>query len=255
MTHPTLAVLESDLVAYKRTWRGSALSSFILPALFMLGFGVGVGQFVDAGGRLGQVSYVDYIVPGMLASTAMQVAFGESTWPVMGRFIWIRTYHAMVAAPLRIVDIVTGDLLFVLLRVVVSTGVFLAVTAAFGAVHSAWSLATLPVAALLGMATAAPVFAFAAVVETDSYFPLLMRFVVIPMSLFAGVFFPVEWMPFGLRVLAYVSPLWHGVELCRAATLGTGQLVPLLGHAAYLALWGLVGFYLALRSFRRRLVV
>ena len=256
MAHPTLAVLEFDLVGYKRTWRGSVLSSFVLPVLFVLGFGLGVGEFVDAGGKLGGVPYLDYIVPGMIASTAMQVAFGEATWPVMGRFIWIRTYHSMVAAPLRIFDIVSGDLLFVLLRVVATTAVFLGVIVAFGAVHSWWAFAVVPVAGLLGLATAAPVFAYAARLETDSYFPLLQRFVVIPMSLFAGVFFPVESIEFApLRVLAYVSPLWHGVEVCRAAIFGVGEFYPILGHLAYLGLWAAGGFWLALLAFRRRLVM
>jgi lipooligosaccharide transport system permease protein len=257
MAAPVLSVLESDLVAYRRTWRGSVLSSFVLPILFVIGFGFSVGGFVDRGGRLGSVHYLDFIVPGMLASTAMQVAFGESAWPVMSKFQWIRTYHAMVAAPLRVVDIVGGDLLFLVLRICSTTAVFLLVTSAFGAVHSWWALTTVPVAGLLGVAVAAPVFAFAAWVEQDGYFPLLMRFVVIPMSLFAGVFFPISQLSEPLRWLAYVSPLWHAVALCRAATLpGYGvSWWAAAGHLGYLAAWAAAGFWLALLSFRRRLVI
>lgn len=250
-----LAVLEYELVGYRRTWRGSALSSFVLPILFVIGFGLSVGQFVDAGGKLGDVRYLDYIVPGMIASTAMQVAFFESSWPVMSKFVWIRSYHAMSATPVRISDIVAGELLFVALRVVSTAGVFVLVTALFGAVHSWWAV-TVPLAAgLLGLATAAPVYAYGARMETDSYFPLLHRIVVIPMSLFAGVFFPIESMPFGLRLLAYVSPLWHGVELCRSASTGVGSFGAVVGHSAYLVLWIVVGFWLARMAFRRRLVV
>jgi len=255
MAHPALAVLESDLVGYKRTWRGSAMSSFVLPVLFVLGFGVGVGSFVDAGGRLGDVRYLDYIVPGMIAATALQVAFGESSWPVMSKFVWVRTYQAQVATPLRVVDILAGDLLFVALRVVSTAAVFVAVTAVFGAVHSPWAVAVPLVAGLLGLATAAPTFAYAALLDTDSYFPLLQRFVVIPMSLFSGVFFPVESLPAAVRWLAYGSPLWHAVEVCRAATFGSGDPVRLAGHLAYLAAWAVVGFWLARLAYRRRLVV
>jgi lipooligosaccharide transport system permease protein len=255
MSHPALAVLEFDLVGYRRTWRGSALSSFILPILLVLGFGISVGTLVDAGGGLGGVSYLDYIVPGMIASTAMQVAFGESSWPIMSRFTWIRTYHAMVATPLRIGDIVAGDLLFIVLRVVSTTAIFALVTAFFGAIHSLWALTVPLVAGLVGLATAAPIFAYAARLETDAYFPLLQRFVVIPMSLFAGVFFPVSSMPVGFQWLAYVSPLWHGVEVCRAATFGIGDPLRIAGHLAYLTLWAAVGFWLARLSYRRRLVV
>jgi lipooligosaccharide transport system permease protein len=251
-----LTVLETNLTAYRRVWRGSVLSSFVLPILFVVGFGVVVGRIVDVGGRLGPVHYLDYIVPGMLASTVIQVAFGEAAWPVMSKFQWIRVYHGWVAAPLRIVDIVGGELLFLLLRVTSTAAVFLAVTAAFGAIHSWWALAVVPIAGVLGIAIGAPLLAFAGHVQQDGYFPLLMRFVVIPMSLFAEVFFPIAKLAEPLRWLAYVSPLWHAVVLCRACTL-PGFGVPwwaAFGHVAYLALWAGVGFWLALVTFRRRLV-
>ncbi len=259
-----LSVLEFDLVGYRRTWRGSVLSSFVLPVLFVIGFGFSVGHYVDAGGKLGPIRYLDYIVPGMLASTAMQIAFFESSWPIMSRFQWIRTYHAMVATPLRVVDIVAGDLMFLLFRIVTTTTVFLLIIAglggvrsSWGAVHSWWAVAAVPVCGLLGLAVAAPVFAYAARVQTDSYFPLLQRFVVIPMSLFAGVFFPVASLPVGVRWLAYVSPLWHGVQLCRAATLPQFGLswLALAGHLLYLAAWAGGGFWLAVRAYHRRLAV
>ncbi len=86
--------------------------------------------------------------------------------------------------------------------------------------HSWWAVAVLPVSLLVGAAAAGPVLAYAASIKSDNMFALLFRFVVIPMTLFAGVFFPVEAMPTVARWLAYLSPLWHGVELCRAATLG-----------------------------------
>jgi lipooligosaccharide transport system permease protein len=254
---PALAVLEFELTGYKRTWRGSVLSSFVLPILFMIGFGFSVGHFVDARGGLGTVRYLDFIVPGGLASAAMQIAFGEAAWPVMAKFQWVRTYHAMVATPLRVVDIVLGDLIFVLLRVVSSAAVFLAVTATFGALHSPWAASVPLICGLLALSLTAPVFAFAARVESDSYFPLLQRFLIIPMSLFAGVFFPVSNLAVGLRWLAYVSPLWHATELCRAATLpgyATLSWLAVAGHLAYLAAWAAIGFWLAVRAYRRRLV-
>ena len=252
-----LSVLSYDLVAYRRTWRGSALSSFVLPVLFMVGMGVSVGHYVNQAGSLGPVRYLDYVLPGMIASTAMQVAFGESSWPIMGRFVWMRTYHGMVAAPLRIADIVGGDLAFVVLRVVSTTTVFVAVATAFHAVHSWWALVVPVVCGLVGLSFAAPLFAFAGRVETDSYFPLMFRFVMIPMSLFAGVFFPVENLALGLRILAYASPLWHAVVLCRAATLPGFAISgwAIAGHLAYLALWAVVGCWLAWLSFRARLAV
>jgi len=251
-----LAVLEFHLVGYKATWRGSLFGSFILPLLYAVGFGLGVGHFVDAGGRLGRVPYLDYIVPGLVAMNAMNAAFGEASWPVLSRFRWIRVYHSMIATPLRVVDMVAGGVLFILFRLVTTTVAFLAVTAVFGAVHSVWAVTVPLTCALLGLAVAVPVMAFAARVEVDGFFPLLMRFVILPLGLFSAVFYPISALPAGLRDVARLSPLWHAVELCRAATLGVHLTWPVaLGHVAYLGAWAATGFWLAVAAYRARLVV
>ncbi|MFC6085623.1 ABC transporter permease [Sphaerisporangium aureirubrum] len=247
---PTTAVLERYLTLHRRLWRASAFSSFLMPFMILVGFGVGVG------GRVGQVEGVDYlawIVPGVLASTAFQIAVGECTWPVFGDFKWVRGFHAMRATPVRIGDIVCGWLLFVVLRVLLSVLIVLAVTALFGALRSPWALATPLVCALAGLAAAAPTTGFAATVPHDSYFVLLFRFVLVPAMLFGGVFFPVDQLPGVVRPLAYVSPLWHGVELQRAATLGVAPHWPVAAHVAYLLAVSAAGVVWALRAFRSRL--
>jgi lipooligosaccharide transport system permease protein len=83
---PGAYVLEYHLVNYRRTWRGSALSSLVIPLLTMVGFGLGVGSYVTYG--VDGTPYLDWIVPGLMASTAMQSAIGEATWPVLGNFEW-----------------------------------------------------------------------------------------------------------------------------------------------------------------------
>jgi lipooligosaccharide transport system permease protein len=252
MVHPTTAALEYHLVCYRRIWRATALSSFVLPLLTVLGFGVGVGSYVEEG--IGGVPYLHYVMPGLLAATALQVAVMESSWPVLGNFQWLRIYYAHGATPARVVDIVGGHLGFILFRALVSMLAFLLVAAAFGTLRSPWALTTIPVALLLAAAGAAPMMAYSASVESDSYLALIFRYVVLPMSLFAGVFFPVESMPVVLRWLAYASPLWHGVDLCRAATLGVAPQWSVAGHLGYLAFWAAAGWWLAVRRFARRLV-
>jgi lipooligosaccharide transport system permease protein len=246
-------VLEYHLVNYRRTWRSSALSSFVLPLLTVLGFGVGVGAYVTGG--VDGVPYLDWLVPGLIASTAMQTAIGESSWPVLSYFEWLRSYFAQAAAPLRVVDILDGHLGFVVFRVVTTCAAFLIVAAAFGTLHSWWAVATLPVAALVGLAVAAPTFGYTATIRSDSYLAILLRIGLIPMSLFSGVFFPVESLPLVLRWVAYVLPLWHGVDLSRAATLGVAPAWSVTGHLLSLAAWAGVGWWVAYRQFRRRLVV
>ncbi|GHJ45285.1 transport permease protein [Catellatospora sp. TT07R-123] len=246
----TFAVLERHLTLYRRLWQASIFSSFVLPILFVISIGIGVGGYVH---DIGGVSYLDWIVPGVLASTAFQQAVGESTFSVLGDFKWVRGYHAMRATPVRIADMVAGWLLYIVFRVLLGAIAFLAVSAAFGAIHSAWVVVTPLVCALLGVAVAAPTIAFSARIENDSYFAMLFRFVVIPSTLFAGVFFPVSQLPEAVRALAYASPLWHAVELCRSATLGVAPPWPIWAHLGYLLLWAAGGSLLAYASYRRRL--
>jgi lipooligosaccharide transport system permease protein len=247
-----LPVLAHRFTLYRRTWRGSIFSSFLLPVMFLLGMGLSVGSYVDRGGALG-VSYVDYIAPGLLASTVFQLAVNEATWPVLGGFMWVRTYHAMRASPLRPQDMVGGEILYVWLRAGMAAVGFLLVMVVFGMVSSPLGLVALPVALLLAVAGCAPVLAYSASITTDNMFAILFRFAIIPMTLFAGVFFPVEQMPALARWVAYVTPLWHGVELTRAATLGAPTAAGWLWHVAYLALWAGAGYLVATRQFRRRL--
>lgn len=246
----TLAVLERQLVLYRRLWQASLFSSFILPILFVVSIGIGVGGYV---GEVQGWDYLSFIVPGVLASTAFQTAVGESTFPVLGDFKWTRAYHAMRATPVRIIDMIAGWQLYIQIRVVLNATVFLLVASAFGAVHSPWVVTTPLICALLALATAAPVTAFSATIENDSYFSLLFRFVMIPSTLFAGVFFPVEQLPVLVRPLAYASPLWHAVELSRAAMLGGSPPWPAAAHVAYLLLFSAAGLWWAWRAYTKRL--
>lgn len=246
-------VLEYHLVNYRRTWRASALSTFVLPLLAMLGFGVGVGAYVPAG--VDGVPYLDWLVPGLVASTAMQTAIGEATWPVLSYFEWLKVYFAQAAAPLRVGDILGGHLAYMLFRILMSATAFLVVAVLFGAVHSWWAPLTLVVAPLVGLAVAAPTVAYSASVPSDSYLAILMRFAILPMSLFSGVFFPVESLPVVLRWVAWALPLWHGVDLSRDAMLGRPPGWSGLWHVVYLLAWCALGWSLAHARFRRRLVV
>jgi lipooligosaccharide transport system permease protein len=249
----TLSVLEYHLIGYRRTWRGSVLSSFVLPLLTMLGFGVGVGAFVTGGVQ--GVPYLDWIVPGLIASTAVQVAMGDATWPVFSNFEWGRVYYAQASAPLRIADILGGHLAFVVFRTITSCTAFLLIASAFGTLHSWWALATPAIGAMVGLAVAAPTFAYASTIRSDVYLAILFRVGLIPMSLFSGVFFPIGALPEPLRWIAYVLPLWHGVDLCRAATLGVAPDWSAAGNVLYLAAWAGLGWLLAYRRFARRLAL
>jgi len=245
------------LVNYRRTWRGSIYTSVANPVLYLGAMGLGLGTLVDqhGTGRLGGVSYLAFLAPGLLAATGMQTAMNESTFPVMAAVKWLKTYQAAAATPLRPGALFRGHLLFTALRTLMNSAIFLAVMAAFGAVQSAWAVAALPVCVLTGLAFAAPVEAWAITREKDTSFSLLIRFGLIPLFLFSGTFFPVTQLPGWIQPVAYATPLWHGVALCRSLSLGTADLGGSLLHVAYLVALTVAGLLAGQHFYRRRLYV
>jgi lipooligosaccharide transport system permease protein len=243
------------LTAYRHFWRSSLISSVLEPALFLAAMGLTLGVLVDRGpGLPGGLSYLSFLAPGLLAAAAMQVGSFESTYPVLGAIKWDRTYEAVLATPAGVRDLLVGHLLYVSFRVTTSAAIFLAVLVLFGAFDSPLVVLAVPAALLTGLAFAAPVTALAGRLDGDSGFAALQRFLVLPMFLFSGTFFPVSQLPGFFQALARVTPLWHGVALSRGLALGTLDGVAALGHVGYLLLWIGAGAALADRTFRRRLV-
>jgi lipooligosaccharide transport system permease protein len=243
------------LVNYRRTWRGSIYTSLLGPVLYLGAMGLGLGTLVDKHGtaRIGGVSYLVFLAPGLLVAQAMQTAAAESTFPVLGSVKWRRTYQAAAATPLRPADILHGHLLFTIMRLTMNSAVFVAVMAAFGAVKSGWVAAAIPVSVLTGLAFATPLEAFAITRDKTNGFSMIFRFVIVPMFLFSGTFFPISQLPGWIRPVAYITPLWHGVVLSRSLALGTADWLGALGHLAYLAIFVVGGLIAAERCYARRL--
>jgi lipooligosaccharide transport system permease protein len=243
------------LTNYRRTWRGTIYSSVLNPVLFLGAMGLGLGTLVNKHGaaHLGGVSYLVFLAPGLLAAAAMETGIGECTYPVLGSVKWNRTYQAAVASPLRPGDVFHGHQLFVTMRLLMNCGIFLAVMAAFGVVHSPAVILALPAAVLIGLVFAAPIEAWAITRNKDSGFAVVFRFVLIPLFLFSGTFFPVTQLPAWIRPVAYLTPLWHGVALCRGISLGTLTAGAAVLHVSYLVAVVAAGLLIGQRTYRRRL--
>lgn len=256
MTLVPLRVVESNLRRWRRTWQGSAFSSFVSPILFLAAMGLGLGSLVERGGdgdALEGVSYMAFVGAGLLAATTFQNAAGESTWPVRLGIKWGRGYHAMIATPVGVREIVLGHLATVAIRLATSATIFAVVMTLFG-VADVWRslLAVLP-AILTGMAISPPVMAYTSWIKDDEAIAYLFRFGIVPVFLLSGAFFPIDQLPGWLQPVAWATPLWHGVELTRWAALGLGPDAPPPLHVGYLAVWGVCGTVLAVRLLRQEL--
>jgi lipooligosaccharide transport system permease protein len=248
-------VVEGLWAWYRRNWKATAVTSVVQPVLFLVAFGVGFGSQVTPGTATGGLPYLVYLTPALLVATTVNIASFESTYPVLGGFKWQSGYVAMAATPMSPAQIACGQLTWISIRLTSSGLVYLAVAAALGALTGPAALLALPVAVLTGVGFAALLVAYSATLETDRSYAAIYRFVVLPMALFAGTFFPVDTLPAALRPVAWLTPLWHGTELARGVTFGGLDLLPAVGHLAYLVAVLVAGVWLSARNFRKRLGV
>lgn len=217
MALPALRVVEANARYYRRTWRGSVISSFAVPLFTLVAMGSGLGRLVNDSGGVAGGTFIAFLAPGLLAATAMMTAAGEASYPVMAGIKWTKSFHAALATPVSVADLIYGLFGWLGIRLLFNLVIYAAIMASVGA--ASWGAAMMAVlpATLTGLAFAAPITAWVATLENDTSLASLFRFGIMPLFLFSGTFFPISQLPDFLEPVAFLSPLFHGVELTRAA--------------------------------------
>ncbi|HSO49737.1 MAG TPA: ABC transporter permease [Acidimicrobiia bacterium] len=257
LTRP-IRVVESELLAYRRTWRGTVISSFVNPVLFLSAMGVTLGTLVDDSANDLAVPYLAFVATGLMAATAMQGGAGDGSFPVMAGIKWRKEFHGTITTPLDPTDIVIGRFYWGAIRLTFILSVFAVIAMLFGALEAGPALLAVPPGILTGLAFQTTVTAFTVTREDDISLSTLFRFGIIPLFLFSGTFFPISELPECLQRVAYATPLFHGVELVRKIALpdvdsSVVTSLPIWVHIAYLLVMTAIGLVLASRFLERRL--
>ena len=249
-----LRVWQRNLLVYRKTWKISFVPPLTEPLLYLTAFGVGLGGLV---GTLAYgdaaVGYTAFIAPGVIAINIMQGAFFENTYSSFVRMYYQKTFDAMLATPLTLDEVITGEILWGATKAVIGTLLMMVVVSLFGLLQFPHALLLVPAAFLGGLAFACAGMICTALVPTIETFNLPIFLFVTPMFLFSGTFFPVTNLPGWAQLLAQALPLTHLVELCRSLALGRFTSAALVA-VVYLAVWSAVLFPLAVLGMRRRLV-
>ena len=236
------ALVERSMLVYSRAWL-LFVSGIFEPFFYLLAvqFGLGklVTQVVGPGGH--PISYVAFVAPAMLASSAMNGAVFDSTFSVFFKVRYAKTYDAMLATPIGPLDIAVGEIAWAVLRGGIYAVAFFGVMAAMGLVVTPWALLIVPAAVLVAFTFAAVGMACSTFLRSPSQFDFV-QLALVPLFLFSATFYPLTVYPPTLRIVVECSPLYHGVELMRG--LSVGVLSPgMFGHVAYLLVLALVGLY------------
>jgi lipooligosaccharide transport system permease protein len=253
-----LHVAEARIRNMLKWWTSIAAFSLGNPVLYLFSVGIGIGALVDANGgstQLGGVNYLTFLAPALLASAAIQSFQEEMSFPIMEGFEWDKSFFAMNSTPINGRDIVNGLVAASFFKTAITVGIYESVLLGFGAIDLNVALPMFFSALFAGVAFGSVMMAVTSYIKNDDgFFAIIGRFVIAPMIMFSGTYYPLESMPFYLQWVGWISPLWHGTDLGRVISYGSpqqGWIV--ISHWIYLVTWLLVGLTLAYRQVSKRL--
>lgn len=254
----SLRIVEGELIAYRRTWRGTVISSFVNPVFFLSAMGMGIGSLVDRGDADLGVPYLTFVAAGLMAANAMQAGASDGAFPVMAGIKWRKEFHATITTPMSAADIIQGRAVWAVIRLTFILSVFTVIASLLGALELRTALLAIPPAVLTGLAFTVAMTAYTVTIKSEMGLTNVFRFAIMPLFLFSGTFFPISNLPGFLQGVAYVTPLFHGVELVRKIALpdiAPGMItgIPIWVHIVYLVAMTAVGLLLARRLLDRKL--
>lgn len=254
ITSRFLRVWNRNFTVYRKTWKVSFLPPLLEPLLYLAAFGLGMSALVgNVSWREHSTSYVVFITPALLAVNMMYNSFFETTYGSFVRMYYQKTFDAMLATPLFLEEIITGEIIWGATKSVIASSIMLTIVSLFGLIRYPEGLLLVPLSFLAGLAFASIGMYFTAVVRNIDLFNLPIFLFITPMFLFSGTFFPLDTLPGWAQALAYCLPLTHLVEINR--TIGIGPFdVTALWNLLYLALFSAILFPLALKKMRARLI-
>jgi len=249
-----IRVWQRDFTVYRKSWKISFVPPLLEPLFYLTAFGVGLSGLVGNLRYQGvEVSYVRFIAPAIIGMSIMYNSFFETTYTSFVRMYYQKTFDAMMATPLSLDEVITGEIVWGATKSLIAAAIMLVVISLFGLIRFPHGLLVLPLALIGGMAFASIGIFFTAIVPNIDMFNLPVFLFITPMFLFSGTFFPLENLPHWAQEVALLFPLTHVTNLSRS--LCFGQLhASMFWETGYLLLFNLIFFPLALLKMNKRLI-
>jgi len=236
---------------FMKTYKTNFLPSLLEPVLYLLALGLGLGGFVQL---IDGEPYINFIAPALVAVSMMFSSFYECTFASFVRMYFQKTFDAIIATPVTIEEVITGEILWGATKSLINSSIVLAVIFAFGVVPSQLFLLIIPVSFLVGLLFSAIAMCFTAIVPNIDAFNYPNFLFITPMFLLSGTFFPLTSMPEFLQIAAQIFlPLTNAVSVTRALALGNIQL-SILFNLAWMLIVTPVFFVLAINLMKKRLI-
>ncbi len=220
-------VWQRNSMVYTKLYKSSIVLNFVEPTLYLIALGLGLGAFVK---EINGVPYINFIAPGIIASSSMFAATFECTYGTYVRMTYQKTFDAILATPVNLDDLVAGELMWAATKSTFYGAIIMIVISLFGLVDSALIIFVIPVLFLSGLLFAVISMIFTAIVPGIDSFNYFYTLFMTPMFLFSGIFFPLNNLPPVVSKIAFFTPLYHLVNVCRSFASGalsriTGDII------------------------------
>lgn len=242
-------VWQRNMTVYTKLYRSSLALNFVEPVLYLAALGLGLGAFVK---EINGVPYIQFIAPGIIASSSMFAAIYECTYGTYVRMTYQKTFDAILATPVNLDDLVLGELLWGATKSLLYGSIIILVISLFGLVASPLIILVMPVLFVSGLIFAEISVIFTAVIPGIDSFNYFYTLLMTPMFLFSGIFFPLDNLPAVVGKIAFFTPLYHLVNICRG--LASGELAVCTWDTVWLVVVALMLAPYPFRLMRRRIV-
>ncbi len=242
-------VWQRNATVYKRTWKLNILPNFFEPFLYLLGMGIGLGAYIN---EMDGIPYLEFIAPGLLISSIMWGASLETTYNVFVKMNFDRIYDGILSTPVNPRDLALGELLWGATRGTIYGGAFFSILMLFGMGLHWGILLIFPLLFIIGFMFATIGLLFTSFIKEIELFNYFFTLFLTPLFLFSGIFFPLTQLPELIQVIAWFTPLYHGVELSRGI-FNQQWSMDLFYHFLWILVVTILNTIIVLRSIHRRL--
>ena len=236
-------------MVYTKLYKSSIVLNFVEPTLYLIALGLGLGAFVK---EINGVPYINFIAPGIIASSSMFAATFECTYGTYVRMTYQKTFDAILATPVNLDDLVAGELMWAATKSTFYGTIIMIVISLFGLVDSALIIFVIPVLFLSGLLFAVISMIFTAIVPGIDSFNYFYTLFMTPMFLFSGIFFPLNTLPPVVSKIAFFTPLYHLVNICRS--LASGALSRITGDIIWIFVVVILLAPYSFRLMRKRVI-
>ena len=242
-------VWQRNFTVYTKLYKSSIAFNFFEPVLYLVAMGLGLGGLVK---EINGMPYINFIAPGLIASSSMFATASECTYGTYIRMTYQKTFVAILATPVNINDLIGGELMWGATKSVFYGSIITLVVSMFGLIESPMIILVIPLLFISGLIFAEISVIATAIVPGIDSFSYFFTLLLTPSFLFSGIFFPLDTFPQIVTKVAFFTPLYHLVNICRAFASGS------IHTAGWDAVWLLaVAVLLApypFRMMRRRIV-